>query len=116
MKVINSTKIALITLGLSAALAASGLTKEHKEKEEGDEQKVEMNALPASVQSTIQAKAKGGSVTELEKETKNGAVVYEAKVKASDGKMTKIKVSADGKLLKVKECGNKDKEEEGEKD
>ena len=87
-----------LVIGLLAGLAIPVLAKEN-------EQTVDWKDVPAAVQSTITANANGGTVAEVEKETKKDKVVYEADVKSADGKKTEIKVSADGALIKMKAEG-----------
>jgi len=85
-----------LIIGLLSGLAVSALAKEE------DEQTVDWKDVPAAVQSTITTNANGGTVTEIEKETKKGKLVYEADVKSTDGKELEIKVAEDGTLIKVK--------------
>ena len=67
----------------------------------GNEKKVAMTELPAAVQKTIQDNLGGGTVTETEKETKDGKTYYEAQVKKSGGDKVEIKVAEDGSLIGV---------------
>jgi hypothetical protein len=64
------------------------------------ETKVEWKNVPAAVQSTITANAKGGKVGKIEQATAKGATTYEASTKAG-GKKIKIEVAADGTLIKA---------------
>jgi hypothetical protein len=64
--------------------------------------------LPVAVQNTFTKNANGGTVGDLTKEKKKDATVYEAKSTASDGKVTEIKVAADGTLIKT-EAEDQDK-------
>lgn len=96
----NRTRKALVMLGLIAVLAAPALAKEHRKKNKGE--KVSWKNVPAAVQATIQSNTSGGKVVEVEKETKNGVVIYRAVVKDTDSKMSKVTVTDGGKLLKVK--------------
>src|ERR1700722_11696244 len=66
-----------VIIGLAAigAVVYAGMDKEE------NKQKVAMTELPAAVQKTIQDNLGGGTVTETEKETKDGKTYYEAQVK-----------------------------------
>ena len=63
---------------------------------------VSLSDVPKAVQKTITDNAHGSKVDKVEKETKNGETVYEAKVKTSDGKETEIKVNENGDLRELK--------------
>ena len=96
-----------LIIGLLAGLAVPVLAKEN-------EQTVDWKDVPAAVQNTITANANGGTVTEVEKETKKDKTIYEADVKSADAKKTEIKVSADGTLIKAKaEDEDKDGDDDG---
>ena len=81
-----------LALGLAAAVFAGG-----KQREE----KVTLDEVPEAVKATILKEAKGANITEIEKETKNGKVVYEAEFVVG-GKEVEIKVDPSGKLLSRK--------------
>jgi hypothetical protein len=95
-----------LILALIAGLAVPVIAEENE-----NEQTVDWKNVPAAVQNTITANANGGTVTKVEQKTKDGATVYEADVKGTDGKESEVKVGADGKLIKVKV---EDQEKEGE--
>jgi uncharacterized membrane protein YkoI len=86
-----------VIVGVSAigALVYAGMDKDE------NKQKVAMTELPAMVQKTIQDNFGGGTVTETEKETKDGKTYYEAQVKKPGGEEVEIKVAEDGKLIGV---------------
>ena len=84
---------------IAGLLAVPALVK--GEENEKSEQKVAWKDLPAAVQNTITTNANGGTVVKVEKETKDGVVTYEAKVKGTDGKKSEIQVAADGKFIKA---------------
>jgi uncharacterized membrane protein YkoI len=90
------TAIAVI-IGVSAigTLVYAGMDKEE------NEHKVAMTELPVAVQKTIQDNLGGGTVTQTEKETKDGKTYYEAEVQKSGGEKVEIKVAEDGKLVGV---------------
>lgn len=79
----------------------------------GEEERVQWTDVPPAVQKTIIDHAGGGKIEEIEKETKVQKVrilhfdgsktvtVYEAEVEKPDGKEIEIKVSEDGKLIKI---------------
>ena len=84
-----------VVVAIAAAAESCGTFRQ-------EEVKVPWDTVPPVVQSTIQAHTYGGTVEEIEKETKKCGVVYEAKVKGPGGQCNEIKVAADGKLLKYK--------------
>jgi uncharacterized membrane protein YkoI len=81
--------------------------KEECKKE--DEGIVSLGEVPEAVKATIVKHAAGGEVKKIEKETKEGKVIYEADV-IIDSNEVELKVAADGKLL------GKEVEHEGEED
>ena len=86
-----------VIIGVSSigALVYAGMDKEE------NEHKVTMTELPVAVQKTIQENLGGGTVTQTEKETKDGKTYYEAEVQKSGGEKVEIKVAEDGKLIGV---------------
>jgi uncharacterized membrane protein YkoI len=114
MKTLTQIKIGLVaaTVALALALPAVAGEKEGKKKE----QKINLSDCPAAVQQTIKDNAAGGEILEVEQATqKDGSVVYEAEVKKTDGKKIEVKVSADGKLLKVEDADSEN-EKDNDKD
>ena len=79
----------------------------------GEQERIQWTDVPPAVQKTISDYAGGGKIEEIEKETKIQKVrilhfdgsktvtVYEAEVEKPDGKEIEIKVSEDGKLIKI---------------
>lgn len=57
--------------------------------------------IPAAVQNTIQSAVAGGKVKETQKVTSNGATIYCAEVKGSDGQWSKVYANESGALIKV---------------
>lgn len=64
-----------------------------------NEEKVQLSAVPENVQKTIAAYSHGGKVDEVEKESKDGKPIYEAKVKTSGDQKIKMKIEEDGTLV-----------------
>lgn len=62
------------------------------------EQSLSLKDLPRAVRATIKKHAAGGKITEIEKDTVNGTVRYEAEV-VRDGKVFDVLVSTKGKYL-----------------
>jgi hypothetical protein len=60
------------------------------------------NELPAPVQQTAQREVAGGTIEDIERDDKRGAVVYEIEF-THNGKSWEIDVAPDGKLLKRQE-------------
>lgn len=92
--------IKLIMLPIFFATAA-GLSFAGDPKAHHDEI-VAWKDVPALVQATITAEAKGGKIGRVERETEDKGVTYEAKVKLTDGTELEIKTDAAGKLIEVK--------------
>lgn len=92
----SPTKISILTAVLALGLILPALTY-------AKEEKVKLGDCPEAVQKTIKEKANGGTIVEVEKETKkDGTVVYEAEIK-KDGKEIEVVVAADGTLIKVEQ-------------
>ncbi|SCX61771.1 hypothetical protein [Nitrosospira sp. Nsp1] len=78
-----------------------------------EEERIQWTDVPPAVQKTIVDHAGGGKIEEIEKETKTQharvlhfdsdkiVTVYEAEVEKPDGKEIEIRVSEDGKLIKI---------------
>jgi len=86
--------LALIAL---STLASPAFAKEHR-KPTGTI--VLWKEVPAPIQATLKSNAGSGKVKEVHKETANGAVIYWAEVKGTDGTWTKIYVNEAGTLMK----------------
>jgi hypothetical protein len=95
------TKSIIIVAVAILGIAGIGALVYAGNEENENKQKVAMTELPASVQKTIQDNLGGGTVAEVEKETKGGKTYYEAEVKKSGGEKVEIKVAEDGKLIGV---------------
>ncbi len=67
------------------------------------EEKVDIQALPEVVKSTVEANAPGGTIEEAELETADGMQVYSIEVKKTDGTEVELEIAPDGKLLKVEQ-------------
>ena len=93
--------------------------EEENEKGEGkdDEQevKITLEQVPEAVRTVILAAAGSAAIEEIEAETENGKTTYEAEWVAG-GKEAKLKVAADGTVLKTKVKAGKHKEEQEEED
>jgi len=88
--------------------------KAKKEKEEGKE--IPVSQVPKAAMDAAQNAAKGVNLTEAEVENEKGQTVYTLEGKA-DGKDYKIEVTADGKVLEVKqEAEDNDKQCEKSKE
>ena len=69
--------------------------------EEKGEVKVQFSDLPAAVQKTFTVAAEGQTITQVDKETDEGPMCYEADVKLH-GQNYEIRVAQDGKLISKK--------------
>jgi hypothetical protein len=106
----------IVTAALSATLVASLVLivrAEDKEKEEGDEQKIKLTEAPQAAQDALMKEAKGAKIETIDKETRDGKVVYEADA-IVDGKNHEIVVDADGKVISNKL--DMEEDEKGEKE
>jgi len=80
------------------------------------EQSLSLKDLPRAVRATIKKHAAGGEITQIEKDTVNGTVRYEAEV-VRDGKVFDVLVSTRGKYLgteKEEEYRDQQNEEDNE--
>ena len=72
----------LLAVALVAVFVAAGTIYAGEGRGKGKtEEKVTMDQVPAAVKATILKEAGDNKITEIEKETKNGKVVYEAELK-----------------------------------
>ncbi len=78
----------------------------------GKEVKVKVEDLPGAVSAALDKEAPGAEIEEIEKEEKDGKVVYDVDVKI-EGKEFELKIAADGTVLK-KEAEEEKEEKEGE--
>jgi hypothetical protein len=92
--------VAKTLLAITALAALPGLTfaKDHKKKAGVQ---VYWKEVPPAVQTTMQSNAAGGKVVEVDKETVNGVGFYQAEVKGTDHKWSKVYVTESGVLMKV---------------
>ena len=72
--------------------------EDEEDKRDGAERVVRLSDCPAAVQETLKREANGTDFDAVDKETKDGKVVYEADVKI-DGKPYEIRVTEDGILI-----------------
>lgn len=83
------------------------------------EQSLSLKDLPCAVRATIKKHAAGGKITEIEKDTVNGTVRYEAEV-VRDGKVFDVLVSTKGKYLGTEKeedaQGDQDKKDDEDED
>lgn len=79
-------------------------------KEEGKEEKVTIDQVPAAVKETLLKEAGGGAIKDIDKETEDGKVQYEVDV-VIDGKNFEIVVAEDGKLVSKKLDEEKDEKD-----
>jgi len=78
-------------LSVAFALASSGCASSREET-------VSLGEVPAPVRDTLQRESAGGTITEIERETKKGKIVYSADAEVG-GKQWDIAVAEDGTLL-----------------
>jgi hypothetical protein len=90
------TLLALMVVSSAVCLGCAALAIE--EAQESKEEKVKLEDCPQAVQDTLKKASAGGKIEEIEKETEDGKVVYEAEV-VIEGDEYEVKVAEDGKLL-----------------
>jgi len=99
--------IAVGVAGVAMAAALGGCAS-HNKAAEGKEVPVSMGDVPPAVRAALDRESAGGTVTEVEKEMKNGRTVYSADVMIN-GVPWDIAVAEDGTVI------SKEKEKAGEK-
>jgi uncharacterized membrane protein YkoI len=77
-------------------LASSGGCTQHKE----EAQKVELSQVPAPVMSAVNTRFPGNSIDSVEKETENGAVVYDIELK-QQGRKYEMDIKEDGTVMEI---------------
>jgi uncharacterized membrane protein YkoI len=100
-KLISLMAVVCLALCIGAVATKQAMDKETE---------VSIGEVPAAVKATIDAEAKGGTIGEVEMETKDGRTIYEAEV-IIDGQETDIQAAANGTLL-----GKEVEDEDCEKD
>lgn len=67
-----------------------------------EELKVSIEQVPAAVKAAILKAADGATITEIEQETEDGQIFYEAEWANADGKTeTEVTIAVDGTVLKI---------------
>ena len=95
-----------VLAALSTLTACNSNEKRGEKGEKDNEVAVAMNDVPAAVMATLQRESKGGKITEVEKEVKNGRTVYSADIMV-DNVPWDITVAEDGSVIsKEKEKAN----------
>ncbi len=82
---------------------------------EDKEEAISIEQLPAAVRTALEAKTAGCTIVEIEKESEDGKVVYEAEYKTADGKKCEIELSEDGTILE-EEDADEDDEDDGDEE
>lgn len=114
MKTIAKIAVAVSAVVVAVAIALPVFAGDNQKSKE---EKVKLEDCPAAVQQAIKDAAAGGQIVEVEKEIKkDGSVVYEAEVKKADGKVIEVKVSADGKVIKMEEEDDDDNDADDDAD
>jgi hypothetical protein len=119
----NWILVGMIALGMSAVCVAparaaeekksgkeTAAKKERKESDEGQQNKVSLDKVPAAVRKTFKREANGAGIGSVDVEKRDGKTVYETDVEI-DGQNYEILVGADGKLIsKMVDSGAEEKE------
>ncbi|CAN5567508.1 hypothetical protein BH09PLA1_BH09PLA1_04460 [soil metagenome] len=97
--------IGLIAATIVGLVFAAGCKVVNDDANAGDsktEQRVEVNTLPVNVTAAVKGAMPNGTITEAEKEMRNGKLVYSLDVK-DGGKEYDVVVSPDGQILSTKQ-------------
>ncbi len=86
------TMLVPLLVGLFAMVALVGGAADEQEEA------VTLDQVPDPVKATILTESAGGRITEIERETRNGNVVYEAEF-VRDGQEIEIRIAPDGTVL-----------------
>ncbi len=87
-----------IVVAEDGTLLQKALEDEEDKRDGAEKVGVKLSDCPAAVQETLKREANGTDFDAVDKETKDGKVVYEADVKI-DGKTYEIRVAEDGILI-----------------
>jgi len=79
------------------------------------DEEVSIEKMPAAVRATIEKHAGQGEIVEIERETEDGQVVYEAEV-IVNGEEVEFQVSATGEYLGVEADDDDDDDDDGDHD
>ena len=104
MKIKNLFTVAAVSTSLALGVAAQAKEEEH------EEQAISSSDVPAAVQQSARAEAKGGTIVRWEKEGANFEAVID-----KNGKQIGVEMDANGKVLS-KHNEAKEHKEKGEKD
>ena len=107
----SAAAVALALAGCESNNMWGGQNKDKDDDDNGKEQAVTMDQLPANVKATLAREAGNGKVEEIDRMTMHGKTVYEADV-TMDGKKWEIMVREDGQLLKKQLDEETDAEDE----
>jgi hypothetical protein len=98
---------------LCAALVTTSAWSEEKDQE------LTIDQLPAAVKATLLKAANGAALSDIEKETEDGKVVYTAEIPGADkGTVIEFTVAENGDLIKqeAEKAGEDDKEDGDQED
>ena len=106
----NAKHMALIALLVVSGLALCIAGVVTQQAIQG-EREVAIDEVPPAVKATLLAQAQGGVINEIEMDTEDGQIVYEAEV-VIDGREVDIEVAADGTFLGTEADDEDDDEDE----
>jgi hypothetical protein len=101
----KATWLAVIGLGV-IGMTALGVWAEN-----GYEEEVTLDQVPAAVKATILRESAEGKITEIERETKNGKVLYEAEFRLGSAEI-EITIAPDGTVIGREVEGPEDDEDD----
>ncbi len=104
----------LLTAGCSRNGDRDGAALDRASASIEDEMVVTLDAVPAAVRATIDAQLNGGTIDEIERSEKDGAVRYEVDIEHTDGDFELV-IAADGTLLgRAIDDGDDHEDDDGE--
>ena len=107
----NRYLLTILVIGALTCVWPQSVLADENEQEEI----VTLEQLPPAVRKTLQRESTGGTIGEIEKETKQGRVIYAADVML-DGRKYEVEIAANGILIKKELEEQEDDEDEDEDD
>ncbi|MCL5282028.1 MAG: hypothetical protein M1376_19215 [Planctomycetes bacterium] len=89
--------VSVVIVGVTGC-SSWGRKGERGEGKEGAEQKVSLTQVPALVRATIEKQTAGGEIKSIEKEEKDGQVIYDVEATVQ-GRDVEYDIAADGTVL-----------------
>ena len=104
-----------VSIVLLVTMALTGSPAWAEDEQQEQEQKITMADLPPAVKAGVEQQTAGCTIKKIEKEVKDGQIVYEVEI-MKDGKEIEIEFSEAGAVLKREAEEQEEPEEEKEND